>query len=384
MSHQQLAPVMPVETRSSWPVLGHSHRDALDHLARAFADARPVSILISEWESGARYLVDDFVADFADDVAVARITNPCSDPIAGMREVIQAIGFDSEKMSLADLENDLTTFLSAQRDNHRRTIICFEETQDQAWWVLERVRRLVELEAKEKFGLMVILSVRPSLNELLVEPPFDVICVHAGQRIALAPFTLVETREYISREIEAAGIPDIGQVIELDAITLLHELCEGVPDTIDTLCCACIQLTNEEDTAPVTTDLVRKVNKQLQQETMTQQLNADVGPKRVNGASVPMGRLVARMNGVVVQEQTLNHRNILIGRGPQCDIPVTGHMVSRLHALVVSSTTGVSLVDLGSTNGTFVDGRQIEQCTLRNGDVIAVGDCTIAYVAGDD
>jgi type II secretory pathway predicted ATPase ExeA len=374
---------MPVETRSSLPVLGHSHHDALDHLSRAFAEARPVSILISEWDSGASYLIDDFVADLGGDVAVVRITKPCSDPIAGMREVISAIGFNSEKTSLADLENDLTAFLSAQRDNHRRTIICFEETQDQAWWVLERVRRLVELEAKEQFGLMVILSVRPSLSEFLSEPPFDVICVHAGQRIALAPFTLVETTEYISREIEAAGIPDIGQVIELDAITLIHELCEGVPDSIDSLCCACIQLTSEEDTAPVTTDLVRKVNKQLQQEPMTQQLDAEARPERVIGASISMGRLIARMNGVVVQEQILNHRNILIGRGSQCDIPVTGRMVSRLHALVVSSTTGASLVDLGSTNGTFVDGRQIEQCTLRNGDVITVGDCTIAYVAGD-
>jgi type II secretory pathway predicted ATPase ExeA len=259
-----------------------------------------VAILIGEWESVASHLISRFLAGIEGDVAVVRITKLCSDATAGMRQVIQAIGFEPKDMSLADLENVLTNFLSDQRNNNRRTIICFEETQDSGWWVLDRVRCLVDLETEEKFGLMVILSGRPSLNELLIKPPFDTICAHAGQRIALAPFTLVETKEYISREIALAGIADTGQVFEYHAITLIHELCAGVPDTVDTLCGECIQLAYEEDTAPVTMDLVKKVDKLLRLTSMIQQSDAGAGPVEGNGASPARGRLIAHMNGMVV------------------------------------------------------------------------------------
>ena len=387
MSHQQLAKAAPalwVEKGSSLPVLTHGHRTALGHLGRAFAEARPVAILIGEWKSVASYIISRFLADIEGDVAVVRITKLCSNATAGMREVIQAIGFEPKDMGLADLETVFTNFLSYQRNNNRPTIICFEETQDSGWWVLDRVRRLVELETEKKFGLMVILSGRPSLNELLIRPPFDTICAHAGQRIALAPFTMVETREYISRETELAGIADIGQVFEYYAITLIHELCAGVPDTVDTLCCKCIQLAYEEDTVPVTTDLVKKVGKLLRLTSMIRKSDAGAGSVEGNGASPARGRLITRMNGVILQEQALNRGHILIGRDKLCDIRIASAAVSRLHVLIVNSSSGIKIVDLGSTNGTFVDGRLINEHALQDSDVITVGDCTIAYVTGDD
>ena len=387
MSHQQLtqiAPAVPAEAEPVLPFITDCHRNALEHLGRAFAEARPVAILIGEWKSVASYLIRRFLAGIEGDVTVVRITEPCSDATAGMREVvIQAIGFEPKGMSLADLENIFTNFLSYQRNNNRRTIISFEETQDGQWWVLDRIRRLVELETEEKFGLMVILSGRPSLNELLIEPPFNAIGAHAGQHIALAPFTLLETREYLSREIELAGFADISQVFEDQAITLIHELCAGVPDTLDTLCCKCLQLAHEEDTVPVTTDLIKKAAKLLPLASVMQQSDAGTESMEVNGASHSIGRLIARVNGVVVQEQAFNGGRILIGRDELCDIRLAGRAVSRHHALVVNSSIGVRLLDLGSKNGTFVDARRIKQYALKNSDVIAIGDCTIAYIVGD-
>jgi len=231
---------------------------------------------------------------------------------------------------------------------------------------------------------MVILSGRPSLNELLVKPSFDVIRALAGPRIVLGPLTLVETREYISREVEAAEVADIGEVFEFDAVTLIHEVCSGVLDSIDALCCKCIDLADKEGAGPISADLVKKADKLLRRSRKMPRSSAKAEPKRVNGARFPVGRLIARMNGVVVQEQALNGGNLLIGRDPRCDITVISSIVSRRHALVINSLDGVGLVDLGSKNGTFVDGRQIQRHVLQSGDLIAIGDCTITYFAGDD
>lgn len=378
------AQAVRVEQASSFPYLTHGHTNALEQLGRAFEEARPVAILVGERTSSASYLIDCFVDIIDGDVSVVRITEPCSDADAGMSKVVQAVGLDPKDMNLADLEKAFTIFLSAQSLNGRRTVICFEETHDEARWVLDTIRRLIELQAKGDFGLMVILSGRPGLNELLVKPCFDVIRALAGPRIVLGPLTLVETREYISREVEAAEVADIGEVFEFDAVTLIHEVCSGVPDNIDALCCKCIGLADKEGAGPVSVNLVKKADKLLRQSRKMPLSSAKAKPKRVNGASFPAGRLIARMNGVVVQEQALSGGNILIGRDTLCDMPVTSSIVSRRHAVVVNSLDGVGLIDLDSKNGTFVDGRRIQRHLLQSGDLIAIGNCTITYVAGDD
>ena len=378
------APAVEAEKASAFPYLTHGHTGALEQLGRAFEEARPVAILVGERTSSASYLLDCFVDTIDSDVTVARITAPGPDADAGMRAVVQAVGLDPKDMSLADLENGFTIFLSEQSRNGHRTVICFEETQDEAWWVFDTVRRLIELQAKGECGLMVILSGHAGLNELLVNPSFDVIRALAGPRIVLGPFTLVETREYITREVEAAEVADIDEVFDFDAVTLIHELCSGVLDSIDALCCKCIDLADNEGADPVSTDLVKKADKLIRQSRKTSLSSAKAESKRVNGARSPAGKLIARMNGVVVQEQALNSGRILIGRDKLCDIPVTSSMVSRRHAVVVNTLAGLGLVDLDSKNGTFVDGRRIQRHLLQSGDLIAVGDCTITYFAGDD
>ena len=132
----------------------------------------------------------------------------------------------------------------------------------------------------------------------------------------------------------------------------------------------------------MTTDLVKNAGTLLRLAPMIQQSDAEAESVEVNGVS--RGRLIARMNGEVIQEQSLDRERTLIGRDERCDLRLMNSPVSRRHALVVNSSNGVKLVDLGSKNGTFVDGRQIKQYTLQDSDVIVVGDCRIEYVAGDN
>ena len=386
MSHQQLTqkvPALSIGTEPPSPFITDCHRIALDHLRRAFTEAQSLAVLIGEGKSGASFVIRSFLDSIEDDVAVVRITEPWSDAIAGMREVIHAIGFDPKDMGPADLENVFAMFLSFQKTHRQRTVICIEDTQDNARWVLDQVRRLVELEMKGKFGLIVILSGRPSLNVLLNQPPLNAIAAEAGERIYLEPFTLGETKEYIRRRIESAGTAHVGQLFEFDAITLLHELCEGIPDAVSNLCSECLQLADEEDTGPVTTELVKRAGELLRLPSVMQQSDAEAGSVEVNEVSPPIGRLIARLNGEIVQEQTLNQGHILIGRDVLSDIRLDSPPVSRHHALVINSSNGIKLVDLGSTNGTLVNGRQVKRYTLQDSDVITVGDCRINYVAGD-
>lgn len=386
MSHQQPvqeAPAVSAEQEASSPFIIDCHRVAIDRLGRSFEEARPLAILIGEGKSGTSFVIQKFLSGIKGDFALAQITEPCSNAIEMMRGIVNGIGFDPKDMNLTDLEQIFKMFLTFQQTHNRRTIICVEEAQDNGRWVLDRLRRFVESEIEGKFGLMVILSGRPGLNELLNEPPLDAMCGKAGKRIFLAPFSLAETKEYIRRRVEGAGAADISQVFTFNAITAIQELSAGVPDEVSKLCSKCLELADLEDSAPITTALVNRAARLLRLASMVQTSSA-AAEEVANGVErSSKGQLIAYVNDTFAQEQTLNGGHVLIGRDELCDIRLPNSLVSRHHALVVNSSTGVKLVDLGSRNGTFVNDRKIRKHTLQDNDRITVGECSIDFVAGN-
>jgi pSer/pThr/pTyr-binding forkhead associated (FHA) protein len=62
-----------------------------------------------------------------------------------------------------------------------------------------------------------------------------------------------------------------------------------------------------------------------------------------------------------------------IGRSNGAEFIVNAELVSRLHCQLSASDGGLRVKDLGSTNGTFVNGKRIVASELRDGDRLAVG-----------
>jgi hypothetical protein len=72
---------------------------------------------------------------------------------------------------------------------------------------------------------------------------------------------------------------------------------------------------------------------------------------------------------------------LVVGRMPECDVALSDPNVSRRHAEVRRQGTGFVVVDLGSTNGTRVNGAQIKERLLNNGDEITVGATKLRFEA---
>lgn len=73
---------------------------------------------------------------------------------------------------------------------------------------------------------------------------------------------------------------------------------------------------------------------------------------------------------------------VLIGSSPACDIRLTDCHVSRRHAAVEPALRNLRLTDLGSTNGTFVDGVMIAEAFLRGGEIVRVGATALRVLEG--
>lgn len=76
-------------------------------------------------------------------------------------------------------------------------------------------------------------------------------------------------------------------------------------------------------------------------------------------------------------------RPIRIGRSPECELVVRDPRVSRQHVRLHGRDGLLVLTDLGSTNGTRVNGQRVREVVLGAGDRIAIGDTTILVTAAD-
>lgn len=92
-----------------------------------------------------------------------------------------------------------------------------------------------------------------------------------------------------------------------------------------------------------------------------------------------MPKMIVAIDGVVIKEVALLKERMTLGRRPYNDIVIDNLAVSGEHALVRWTTDGVELEDLGSTNGTYVNGKAIKQQKLRHGDAIDIGKCKIRF-----
>ncbi len=62
-----------------------------------------------------------------------------------------------------------------------------------------------------------------------------------------------------------------------------------------------------------------------------------------------------------------------VGRAPRADFIVDAALVSRLHCRLSASDDTVEVVDLESTNGTYVNGKRVTKARLAKGDTLRVG-----------
>ncbi|MFT5427093.1 MAG: pSer/pThr/pTyr-binding forkhead associated (FHA) protein [Gammaproteobacteria bacterium] len=100
-----------------------------------------------------------------------------------------------------------------------------------------------------------------------------------------------------------------------------------------------------------------------------------------------MAKLVLSLNGAVQGEFELDQERFTIGRKPENEIQIDNLAVSGKHSMIITILDDSFLEDLGSTNGTYVNGKLVKKHALKDGDVIAIGKHELKYLnenASDD
>ena len=93
-----------------------------------------------------------------------------------------------------------------------------------------------------------------------------------------------------------------------------------------------------------------------------------------------MAKLILSLDGQVIKEFTLNKERSTIGRKPHNDIQIDNLAVSGEHAIIMTILNDSFLEDLGSTNGTLVNGQPVKKHFLQDNDVVEIGKYKLKYV----
>lgn len=93
-----------------------------------------------------------------------------------------------------------------------------------------------------------------------------------------------------------------------------------------------------------------------------------------------MAKLILSMDGLVLKEIPLTKERTTIGRKPHNDIQIDNLAVSGEHAVIVTILNDCFLEDLGSTNGTLVNGNPVKKHFLQNNDVVELGKYRLKFV----
>jgi hypothetical protein len=190
----------------------------------------------------------------------------------------------------------------------------------------------------------------------------------------------IEIGRKLVREIDDHRSVDVkGRVIVPNqfTVTLSHDDLEQFADIhealVRELCDAAREYARDEGytfMGPVSVELVEAVTQKSGRFKLEGRMVEAASMAGAGSIVLPTG------DRIVLGEETLT-----IGRLPSCDIPVPDPNVSRKHAEIRPSGAGYVVVDLGSTNGTRVNGATVNERKLTDGDVIAVGTTRLRFEA---
>ena len=180
----------------------------------------------------------------------------------------------------------------------------------------------------------------------------------------LGPLTAKETVIYLHAKLKASGVDHPHRVLPIATCVELYKESEGRPGVLDGLTLRAIRWVDRlpirrEHIYPLAVD--RPPVRIADPETKAQEVDPN------------MPKLLISVGGNLVQEYDLIDSKTVIGRARLNDIVMNNEFVSKYHALVFFKNDTLFLVDLGSSNGMYVNSRRVRSAVLRHDDIIEIG-----------
>lgn len=342
--------------------------------------ARDVVVLLSAPDGfGKSTLLGRLVADVATARLCSQVRGRWSDPAEFLRAVVLGFGFDECTASHAQLRHILDVFLTHQSGNRRPPLLIIEDAQNLKPQVLAEVQWLAAVNVGERAALDMVLSGPPGLDRIVAAPAMGLLAARRRQIVEIRALGEVETCAYIRHRLKQAGALDGDRLFTANAVKLIYHRTGGIPGLINTLCETAMSCAGAAGQPRIDADMVESAAGKLQSVS-------EAGARLVQGTrgtdskvvkNGELGRLVITRDEQYLSDYSIQQERVLLGRKPDNDLCLEGDAVSAHHALLLLDADGWLLIDLQSTNGTYIGKQRVRQHRLLEGEVIRIADLNL-------
>ena len=264
----------------------------------------------------------------------------------------------------------LESYLVQQTHYGRVPLIVVENINKMFPSALRVLRKIAEIKVGRVFAArMILVSENPTFN-IINAPAMKPIAARLLSAFEMGPMTVFETVDYLHTKLRAAGVANPNHAMPAYICDELYLASHGWPGKLDDLAMRALERAGDW---PIRYDHIYA----------PEERSAPAPDLTIvqNESEPDTQRLYLTLNRETLQAFDLKDTKTLIGRSEICDIGINSRFISKHHALLMQKNDAMLLVDLNSTNGTFVNSRRIESAVLRHDDVISLGNHGIKLVA---
>ena len=349
-----------------------SQRDALAILSETLEHPTGLSLLQGPALSGKSILVRSFRDSIDQEHAAAIVDGKGLNTTNLLLAILRKFGYELDLSSANELLGLVRVFAMQQAASGAPPLIIVEHAHELNPSGLRALCELAELRVRSGSALKIVLVSDRSLSSMIEAPGMQGIAKRVLHDFHLRPMSTEETRDYLHEKLTAAGAEYPSFIFPKPVCEELWRASGGWPGILDRV--ALLALARAE-TLPVPIDAI---------EYPALPGGTSDGPvitELPESSDQPMAppKLIVSNNGSVIQEMTMDKARLLLGRSAHNDIAIDSRFISRHHALLVRHGNATFLMDLNSTNGTFVNSRRISNHVVMHDDVIAIGHHRIKF-----
>ena len=354
----------PFHERGEPVVLVHYRSEQAAHsfLQMISTSDQGIGLFIGSESSGKKTIIRQFVRSLPMSLAVAIVNGSRSNATDLLAEIHSGFGYKAVPESADFALNELKEFIVQQARDSRVPLLVVDNVNEMHPSALRVLCELAKIKLQGKFALRILLiSNKPSFN-IVHAPAMTAIAVRLLSAFELGPMTARESLRYLYAKLRTSGCVSPDSVMPADICDELHKASRGWPGILDGL---------------ATKAMERARNWPIQREHIYPPAISVVREK----VDPEVQKLYLTLNRETLQEFEMKESKVLIGRSELCDVCVNSRFVSKYHALLIRGDDAMHLVDLHSTNGTFVNSERVQSKVLQHDDVISLGNHGIKLIA---